>query len=163
MITVAIVTVSDSSSAGTRADASGPALASRVEELGWSVTERRLIPDSTEELGKTMSDLWDKVDVAITTGGTGLGPRDITADFFFAAPYRAIPGFGELMRLEGRKKTKFADLSRGGAVAYRETLVLVLPGSPKGAIESLDAVAHLVPHAVDLLHGRTEHKPKPGA
>lgn len=163
MITVAVITVSDSSAAGTRPDTSGPALIARVEKLGWSVKERRLIPDSPEQLASTMSELWDQVDVAITTGGTGLGPRDITADYFFASPHRIIPGFGELMRVEGRKKTKFADLSRGGAVAFRETLVLVLPGSPKGAIESLDAVAHLVPHAVDLLHGRTEHKPKPGA
>lgn len=158
MITTAVVTLSDSAVAGTRPDVSGPSLAARIAELGWRVEETRLIADSAEALQVLTDELVGKVDVIVTTGGTGLAPRDITPDYFAQPRFRAIPGFGELMRAEGRKKTKFADLSRGGAVAAGDTLILMLPGSPKGAVESLDAVAHLVPHAVDLLHGRTEHK-----
>jgi molybdenum cofactor synthesis domain-containing protein len=100
------------------------------------------------------------IDVILTTGGTGLGPRDVTPEATQAVSHRTVPGFGELMRSEGAKHTFRAALSRSGAYARGAVLIVNLPGSPKGALESLDAVAALIPHAVDLLHGHTEHHAK---
>jgi len=97
------------------------------------------------------------VDVAVTTGGTGVALRDVTPEAVREVADREIPGFGELMRAEGLKKTPFAPLSRGGAYTRGEMLIVTLPGSPKGAVESLEAVSGLIPHVVDLLHGRTQH------
>jgi len=98
------------------------------------------------------------VDVILTTGGTGLAPRDVTPEATRLIADREAPGFGELMRAEGLKTTRFAALSRSGAYLRGSVLILNLPGSPRGAVESLIAVADLIPHAADLLHGRTEHK-----
>lgn len=159
MIRTAIVTVSDSAVAGTREDRSGPALETRVNELGWTVSARKLLPDEIQDIAAALIQLCDSgdVDVVLTTGGTGLAPRDVTPEAAGAVAHREVPGFGELMRAEGRKSTKFASLSRGVAVTRGKTLILTLPGSPRGAVDSLNAVADLIPHAVDLLHGRTEH------
>ncbi len=98
------------------------------------------------------------MDVILTTGGTGVALRDVTPEATAAVSDRKIEGFGELMRLKGMEKTKFAHLSRGGAFTRGAVLIVNLPGSPKGAVESLEAVAGLIPHVVDLLHGRTEHR-----
>ena len=167
MIRVAILTISDSAMAGTRKDLSGPALAAKVEALGWSVVARQVHPDDREKIAAAMIQLIDsgEIDVLLSTGGTGLGPRDITPEATDTVADRDIPGFGELMRSEGRKTARFASLSRGGAAARGSVLIVNFPGSPKGAVDSLVAVADLIPHAVDLLHGRTEHKratEKPG-
>ena len=160
MIRVAIVTISDSAVAGTREDRSGPALEARVKELGWTVAEKRLVGDEKSKIAETIRAL--RADAILTTGGTGVAPRDVTPEAVRSVADREIPGFGEQMRREGLKSTKFAPLSRGGAASMGETLIVMLPGSPKGAIESLNAVADLIPHTVDLLRGRTEHKEKPG-
>jgi molybdopterin adenylyltransferase len=161
-ITVAIVTISDSAVAGTREDLSGPALEQRVIALDWTVAKRALVPDDRTLIAKALVNLCD-CDVILTTGGTGLAPRDVTPEAVKLIAEREVPGFGELMRSEGLKSTKFAPLSRGGAVTRGTTLIVMLPGSPGGAVDSLNAVAGLIPHAVDLLHGRTEHKEKLGA
>jgi molybdopterin adenylyltransferase len=157
VIRVAIVTVSDSAVAGTREDRSGPALRERVEALGWEATEARLVADDRELISELLKTL-DTVDVILTTGGTGVAPRDVTPEATRAAASREIPGFGEVMRSEGRKSTPLAALSRGGAFSRGAVLIVNLPGSPRGAVESLDAVAGLIPHVVDLLHNRTEHR-----
>jgi molybdenum cofactor synthesis domain-containing protein len=159
MIRTAIVTISDSVIAGKREDKSGPALESRVLELGWIVTGKHVVPDETAEISGLLSNLihGGDVDVILTTGGTGISARDVTPEATRAVSSREIPGFGEMMRAEGRKSTKLAPLSRGGAYSAGHSLIVNFPGSPKGAVESLNAIAELIPHAVDLLQGRTEH------
>ena len=163
MIRVAILTISDSAVAGTREDRSGPAVAEMAQSLGWSIVAREVLKDEQDEIAAAMLRLIDQntADVVITTGGTGLGPRDVTPEATKAIADREIPGFGEVMRAEGRKTARFASLSRGGAAARGSGLIVNLPGSPKGAVDSLVSVADLIPHAVDLLHGRTEHKIEP--
>jgi molybdopterin adenylyltransferase len=156
----AIITISDSTVAGSREDRSGPALEAKVTELGWTVSNKLVLPDEEEHIASALRELADsdQIDVIVTTGGTGLAPRDVTPEATKRIADRDIPGFGELMRAEGLKSTRFSTLSRGGASTRGTTLILNVPGSPKGAVESLMAVAHLVPHVVDLLHGKTEHK-----
>ena len=160
MTRTAILTISDSAVAGTRADASGPALEAEAVKLGWSVVNKLILPDEEEHIASALRELADSgaIDVILTTGGTGLAPRDVTPEATKRIADRDIPGFGELMRSEGLKATKFAPLSRGGGWTRGTALILNLPGSPKGAVQSLTAVAYLVPHVVDLLNGRTEHK-----
>jgi molybdopterin adenylyltransferase len=156
MIRLAIVTVSDSVTAGTREDRSGPALAEKVTEFGWAIACSKAVSDDPEQISKLLVELTD-VDVIVTTGGTGVALRDVTPEATAAVSDRRIDGFGELMRRKGMEKTRFAYLSRGGAYTRGDVLIVNLPGSPKGAVESLEAVAGLIPHVVDLLHGRTEH------
>jgi len=158
MIRVAIITVSDSSFAGTREDRSGPMLAGRAAELDWTVVELIIVPDEVPAIIHALEKSSD-ADLVLTTGGTGVAPRDVTPEATLAFSSRELRGISEMMRSEGLKSTKFAPLSRGVAVTRGTTLIVNLPGSPRGAVESLDAVAYLIPHVVDLLHGRTEHTP----
>ncbi len=159
MIRVAIITVSDSAAAGTREDLSGPALESRAAELNWTVLEKRIVPDDIEQISNAVAQ--SRADVVLTTGGTGIAPRDVTPEAVRAIAERELPGFGEQMRAEGRKKTKFAALSRGSAYTRGTMFIVTLPGSPRGAVDSLNAVCESISHVVDLLHGRTEHVQKP--
>src|SRR5437868_2452833 len=124
MIRCAIITVSDSSSAGTREDRSGPALAQHASELGWQVTQTKIIPDEVSIIKDTLNQI--DADVILTTGGTGIAPRDQTPEATRAIADREIPGFGELMRSEGLKKTRFAPLSRSAAFTKGATLILNL-------------------------------------
>ncbi len=159
MIRSIVITISASAVAGTREDLSGPALEAKINQLGCTVTNHLILADEEERIANTLRELADtnQLDVIVTTGGTGHGPRDVTTEATARIADREIPGFGELMRAEGLKSTRFAPLSRGGAWSRGNTLILNLPGSPKGAVESFVAVAYLVSHVVDLLHGKTEH------
>jgi len=159
MITAAVITVSDSVLAGTRQDLSGPAVRERVESYGWTVSAVQLVADESLQIAEAMRNLANsgEVSVVLTTGGTGVALRDVTPEATRSVIEREIPGLGELMRSEGRKFTSKAMLSRGLAGVRGRTLIVNLPGSPKGAVESLDAIAKLIPHVVDLLEGRTAH------
>jgi molybdenum cofactor synthesis domain-containing protein len=159
MINAAVVTISDSCSAGTRTDRSGPAVRERLEQLGWSVAVMEVIPDVISEISERLATLSDGGQLAaiFTTGGTGVACRDVTPEAVRAILDREIPGFGELMRSKGREATPLASLSRSLAGTRGKVLIVTLPGSPKGAVESLDAIVELVPHVLELLRGRTEH------
>jgi molybdenum cofactor synthesis domain-containing protein len=159
MIRVGILTVSDSAVKGLREDRSGPELAKRCDELGWSVRRQAIVEDDCDRIANQLLEWADGGDLSIilTTGGTGIAVRDVTPEGTNAVIEREIPGLAEVIRNEGRKKTKFAALSRGIAGIRGSTLIVNLPGSPRGALESLDAIAELIPHAADLLAGKTEH------
>ncbi len=159
MIQVVIVTVSDSAVAGSRADRSGPALRERVEALGWTVHAQELVADQRSQITALLRRYTDTPQtlVILTTGGTGVALRDVTPEGTRDVIEREVPGLAELMRSEGRKSTPFAVLSRAVAGIRGRSLIVNLPGSPKGAVESLDSIAKLIPHVVDLLEGRTNH------
>ena len=156
-ITAAVVTVSDSCSRGEREDKSGPAVAQLLEKLNFSVTAREVVPDDTTHIEDVLMRLAEHVQLIVTTGGTGIALRDVTPEATRRVCDRLIEGVAERMRSEGIKKTPFAALSRGVCGVRGKALILNLPGSPKGAVESLEAVANLLPHAIDLLSGKTEH------
>ncbi|MGA2720274.1 MAG: MogA/MoaB family molybdenum cofactor biosynthesis protein [Candidatus Acidiferrales bacterium] len=152
---VAILTVSDSVSAGKYEDRSGPEVRARCKSLGWEVVSSGVLADdraAIESFLKTAADA-NSVDLILTTGGTGLGPRDVTPEATQSVCERMIPGFPEQMRAEGVKKNLRAILSRAVAGIRGATIIVNLPGSPKGALECLDAVADLLPHSVAILHG----------
>jgi molybdenum cofactor synthesis domain-containing protein len=159
MIEAAVLTISDSASNGTRADRSGPLVRERLEQLGWNVPVAEIIPDEVAEIGARLSSLADggQINVIVTTGGTGLARRDVTPEATRAVIDREIPGFGEVMRASGRESTPLASLSRALAGTRGNVLIVNLPGSPKAAVESLNAIVELVPHVLELLRGQTEH------
>jgi|SRR5215469_7048440 len=152
---VAILTISDSVHTGKYEDRSGPAVSGRCRELGWAMVSASVLPDEQNQIETSLKTIADarEVDLVLTTGGTGVGPRDVTPEATTAVAERMIPGFAERMRSEGVKKTDRAVLSRAVAVIRGTTIIVNLPGSPTGAIESLDAIADLLPHAVSVLHG----------
>lgn len=148
-----ILTVSDRSSRGERPDASGPALIEVIKAQGWQVLEQDIVPDdcsTLENLLKRWADS-DRLDVILTTGGTGFSPRDITPEATAAVIERAAPGLAEAMRAASLQVTAHAMLSRAAAGIRGRTLIVNLPGSPKGARENLAVVLPVLPHAVQLL------------
>jgi molybdopterin adenylyltransferase len=159
MINAAVLTISDSVTAGTRIDRSGPAVRERLEQLGWSVSVMEALPDEAAEIAARLATLADggQISAIFTTGGTGVALRDVTPEATRSAIEREIPGLPELMRARGRESTPLAVLSRSVAGTRGRVLIVNLPGSPKGAVESLDAIVEVVPHVLDLLRGHTEH------
>jgi molybdenum cofactor synthesis domain-containing protein len=158
-IRVAILTVSDSAVAGTRADVSGPALREHCVSVGWAVAASAVVPDEAAGIGRAIAEWADAgaADLILTTGGTGIAARDVTPEATRAVLEREIPGIGEWLRAKGLEQTKFSVLSRGLAGTRGRALIVNLPGSPAGAVFSLKAIEHLVPHMVNLLRGQTEH------
>jgi molybdopterin adenylyltransferase len=152
---VAILTVSDSVSRGKSEDRSGPALVARCKELRWEVVSTAVSADDREWIEGFIKTVCDSraADLILTTGGTGVGPRDMTPEATMAVADRLIPGFAEQMRAEGLKKTPRAIMSRAVAGIRAQTIIINTPGSPNGAVESLDAIAALLPHAVEVVHG----------
>lgn len=158
-IRVAILTISDSAVAGVREDLSGPALQQRCQELDWPVVGTGLVADDRDAIARQLKDWADTsfASLILTTGGTGVSPRDVTPEATRMILDREIPGITELMRMKGLEQTKFSVLSRCVTGTRSRTLIVNLPGSPRGALHSLQVIEGLVPHIIDLLEGRTEH------
>lgn len=148
-----ILTLSDRSSRGERPDSSGPALAALIEAEGWFVARQSLLPDEESAIRETLVEWSDsgQVDVILTTGGTGFSPRDVTPEATRAIIEREAPGLAEAMRAASLKITPHAMLSRIVTGIRKRTLIVNLPGSPKGAVENLQVILPVIPHAVQLL------------
>ena len=151
-----VITASDGVSAGVRQDASGLGVGERLEALGYTV-ERAVLPDELAMLTEVLRETAKAHDLIVTTGGTGLTPRDVTPQATKAAIDYEIPGMAEAMRAAGRASTPFADLSRGVVGVIGRALVVNLPGSPRGAIESLTAIEAVLDHALETLAGPFDH------
>lgn len=152
---VSVLTISDSVAAAKAEDLSGPSVMARCRELGWKIVSSAVRADDRAAIELFLKETADSndADVILTTGGTGLGPRDVTPEATAAVVERLIPGFSEQIRAVGVQKTPRAVLSRGAAGVRGKTIIVNLPGSPKGAVESLDVIADLLPHAVSIIHG----------
>lgn len=157
LLTAAVITVSDSCARGERDDLSGPAVARVLEQNRFSVNAREIVPDNQNQIQNLLIRLAREVRLVVTTGGTGVAARDVTPEATMAVCDRLLDGVAERMRSEGAKKTPYAALSRGVCGVRGKTLILNLPGSPAGAKESLEAVSGLIPHAIELLSGKTDH------
>ncbi len=156
-MTAAVITVSDSSHKGTRADRSGPAIVAALRGHGFEVVATEVVPDERRKIEAAIKRLAKQAQLVVTTGGTGIAERDVTPEATRAVCDRLVDGIAERMRTEGAKKTPLAALSRGLCGTRGRSLVLNLPGSPAGATESLAAVIELLPHALELLQGKTAH------
>lgn len=154
MITVGIITVSDRSHAGTRADQSGPAIRLWAEEMGFAIQQETVIPDEYELVREKLIEFSDQdIDLILTTGGTGFAKRDVTPDATLAVIEKHAPGFAEVMRLRSLEITPHAMLSRAVSGIRKNSLIINLPGSPKSVKENLGFIQEAIPHAIELLRG----------
>lgn len=159
-IHAAVLTVSDKGYRGERADASGPLLTDLLREMGAAVVEQTIVPDERDAIARELVRLADevRVDLIVTTGGTGPAPRDVTPEATRAVIEREMPGLAEVLRWEGYRRTPLAVLSRGVAGLRGQTLIVNLPGSPRAVREGMDVLAPILPHAIQMLRGvDTEH------
>ena len=156
-MTASVITVSDSCARGERKDASGPAVKAELEKRGFTVSNTEIVPDEQPLIEQAIKELSERATLIVTTGGTGLGARDVTPEATRAVCDRLVEGIAERMRAEGSRSTPLAALSRAVCGIRGKTLVLNLPGSPRAAVESFAAVAELLPHALELLQGKTDH------
>jgi molybdopterin adenylyltransferase len=154
----AVVTISDSAAHGKRTDRSGPATAAVLRQHGFDVMQQRVVVDDQGEIEQTLIQLAEHVQLIVTTGGTGIAERDVTPEATRAVCSKLIDGIPQKMRADGMQGTGFAILSRGVCGVRGRSLILNLPGSPAGAVDSLQSVIEILPHAIDLLAGKAEHE-----
>mgnify|MGYP001054878702 CR=1 FL=1 len=154
-IRTAILTISDMCSEGKRADTSGQNIEEMLPKDKFEVCEKKIVPDDYETIVRTLRRFSDeqKVEIVLTTGGTGLGPRDVTPEATTAVSDRKVPGLSEILRCESYKKTPNAMLSRGVSVMRDNTLIINLPGSPKAVRECMEIILKVLPHVVEMMHG----------
>ena len=152
----AVLTISDSCAAGRRADLSGPAVTKELAAK-FKVVKSEIVADDQPQIEATLRRMASDCDLVVTTGGTGIAARDVTPEATRAVCSRMVEGVAERIRAAGAQQTPLAALSRGVCGVCGQSLILNLPGSPKGAVESLGAVLEILPHAIELLHGKTEH------
>lgn len=153
--TAIVITLSDKVSAGEREDRSGPILVNALTDMGINVVEHRVLPDEKDTLSTSLAERADSgdVDLIITTGGTGLAPRDVTPEATQAVLDRELPGVAEMLRAEGYKNTPFAVLSRGLAGSRKQCVIINLPGSPKAVAEGMEALEPILLHAIQMTRG----------
>jgi molybdopterin adenylyltransferase len=156
--TAAVLTISDKASAGERKDGSGPAVVGALEQAGFRVIAADVLPDERARIEASLIQLSETVNLIVTTGGTGIATRDVTPEATRAVADKLVDGVAELMRSEGAKKTPMAALSRGVCAIRGNAMILNVPGSPTAAVESLTAALPVLPHALELLAGHTEHQ-----
>lgn len=156
MHTASVITLSDKGSQGLREDNSGPAVGELLSQAGYEIVSSEILPDDRDTICEVLSRLSGKVDLIVTTGGTGLSPRDVTPEATLSVIERRVPGIPEAMRAAGMAKTQRAMLSRAEAGILRETLIVNLPGSRKAATESLEAVINTLGHAIEKIQGSIE-------
>lgn len=159
-IQAAVVTISDKGFTGQREDVSGPVLAELVREMGAEVVRQAIVPDERDEIVALLVALTDGMglDLVLTTGGTGMTPRDVTPEATKVVIKREIPGLAEVLRFEGYRHTPLAVISRGVAGVRGRTLIVNLPGNPKAVREGMETLSSILPHAVQMIHGEdTEH------
>ena len=155
MIRTAILTISDSCSKGTREDISGQTIIDMLPENIFQIMDKKIVSDDLQNIAGELINFCDKdkIDIVFTTGGTGLGPHDVTPEATSSISEKLVPGISEVIRAEGFKKTPNAALSRGISCIRKNTLIINLPGSPKGVRESLEVILTFIPHAVKMMHG----------
>jgi molybdopterin adenylyltransferase len=156
--TAIVITASDRCAAGTQTDISGPLLVRLLRENGAQVIDSKVIPDDHIQLAAALHNAAQHADLVLTTGGTGLAQRDITPEITLAVCDRLVPGIAEQIRLRGLQQTAFAALSRGICGIAGRALIINLPGSPAGAENGFNAILNLLPHALDVLAGQTDHR-----
>ncbi len=154
MSQAAVFTISDSRSAGTAPDLSGPAAAQMLTDLGINVVEQQIIPDQKEDIAAAVRRCLDRVSLVVTTGGTGIGPRDVTPQALAPLFDRDLPGFGEIMRTTGYAKTPLSIISRGAAGIAGNTLIVMLPGSPGAVRDGLSVLGPAITHVLEFLENR---------
>ncbi len=155
MITLAVLTMSDKGSKGERDDISGPLIAEILKPIGADLKYYAILPDEKKLIKEKLLRYCGEVDLILTTGGTGLAPRDVTPDATLEVIDKQVSGIAELMRFEGFKKTRRAALSRAVAGVKGNTLIINLPGSPKAVRENLETILDIIPHAIDKIKGDT--------
>lgn len=155
VVRVSILTVSDRSSRGERPDISGPALQSVAEQQGWQIIDTAIVPDESHQIARKLADWADsgRCDLILTTGGTGFTARDVTPEATISIVERQTPGLTQAILIESLKFTPHAMLSRAASGIRANTLIINFPGSPKAAVENLNIILPVLPHAIELLHG----------